>query len=46
MHHQMAVDMAKDILDYTDEEEVKQLAQEIIDVQEKEIEQMQKLIQK
>lgn len=39
MHHQMAVDMAKDILDYTDEEEIRQLAREIIDVQEKEIEQ-------
>ena len=46
MHHQMAVDMARDILDYSEQEEVKKLAQDIIDVQEKEIEQMQKLIQK
>lgn len=46
MHHQMAVDMAKDILDYSDHDEVKKLAQDIIDLQEKEIEQMQKLIRK
>ena len=46
MHHQMAVDMARDILDYSEQEEIKKLAQYIIDVQEKEIEQMQKLIQK
>lgn len=46
MHHQMAVDMAKDILEYTDHKEVRELAQNIIDVQEKEIEQMQKLVQK
>ena len=46
MHHQMAVDMARDILDYSEQEEIKKLAQDIIDVQEKEIEQMQKLIQK
>lgn len=45
MHHQMAVDMAKDILEYTDKKEIQDLAQEIIDTQEKEIEQMQKLIQ-
>lgn len=44
MHHQMAVDMAKDILEYTDKKEIQDLAQEIIDTQEKEIEQMQKLI--
>lgn len=41
IHHQMAVDMAGDILDYTDEKEVRQLAREIKDVQEKEIRQMQ-----
>lgn len=46
MHHQMAVDMAKDILEYTDQKEVRELAKNIIDLQEKEIEQMQKLVQK
>ena len=45
MHHQMAVDMAKDILDYTDQKEVRELAQTIIELQEKEISQMEKLIQ-
>ena len=43
MHHQMAVDMAEDILEYTDYEEIKTLAQGIIDTQEKEITQMQRL---
>ena len=37
MHHQMAVDMARDILEYTDYEEIRTMAQNIIDVQEKEI---------
>lgn len=45
MHHQMAVDMAKDILEYTDYEEIRTMAQDIIDVQEKEIAQMEKIIQ-
>lgn len=45
MHHQMAVDMAKDILDYTDQKEVRDLAQNIIELQEKEISQMEKLLQ-
>ncbi len=35
MHHQMAVDMARDILEYTDYEEIRTMAQNIIDVQEK-----------
>lgn len=43
MHHQMAVDMARDILDYTDQKEVRELAQNIIDLQEKEIAQMEQL---
>lgn len=44
MHHQMAVDMAKDILEYTDYEEIRTMAQNIIDVQEQEIAQMEKII--
>lgn len=40
MHHQMAVDMAKSILEYTNYEEIRTLAQNIIDAQEKEIEEM------
>ena len=43
LHHQMAVDMAKDILEYTDYEEIRKLAQDIVDTQEKEIEDMKKL---
>lgn len=45
LHHQMAVDMAKDILEYTDYDEIRTMAQNIIDVQEKEISQMEKIIQ-
>ena len=44
MHHQMAVDMARDILEYTDYEEIRTMAQNIIDVQEKEIAQMEKIV--
>lgn len=44
MHHQMAVDMAKDILKYTDETAVLELAQQIIDTQEKEITTMQDIL--
>lgn len=44
MHHQMAVDMAKSILEYTDYEEIRNLARTMIDTQEKEIEEMQKYI--
>lgn len=44
MHHQMAVDMAKDILENTDDEGVLALAQTIINTQEQEIAQMQKLL--
>lgn len=40
MHHQMAVDMAKSILEYTDYEEIRTLAQDIIEAQEQEIEEM------
>lgn len=44
MHHQMAVDMSRDILNYTDHEEVRQLAEMIIQAQEKEIQQMQSIL--
>lgn len=44
MHHQMAIDMAKAILNYSDEENIKEFAQDIIDVQEKEISQMQNIL--
>ena len=44
MHHQMAVDMARDILEYTDYEEIRTMAQNIIDMQEKEIAQMEKIV--
>ena len=44
MHHQMAVDMAKDILEYTDESQVLELAQQIIDTQEEEIKIMQEVL--
>lgn len=44
MHHQMAVDMAKSILEYTNYEEIRTLAQNIIDAQEKEIEEMRQFI--
>lgn len=39
-HHQMAVDMSNLILKYSDNEEVRKLAENIINAQEKEIEQM------
>lgn len=44
MHHQMAVDMSKAILDYTDVEEVRTLAETIINAQEDEIKQMQEVL--
>lgn len=44
MHHQMAVDMAKAVLDYTDNEKVRTLAQNIIDLQDVEIQKMQGLL--
>ena len=37
-------DMARDILEYTDYEEIRTMAQNIIDVQEKEIAQMEKIL--
>lgn len=46
IHHQMAADMSKVILEYTEEKEVKELAQNIIDVQEKEITQMQDILKR
>lgn len=44
IHHQMAVDMAKAILDYTDHEDVRELAQDIIKTQEKEINEMEQIL--
>lgn len=44
MHHQMAIDMSKAVLNYTDEDDVKSLAQSIIETQEREIEEMQNII--
>lgn len=44
MHHQMAVDMAKAILNNTDEQELLDLAQQIVDAQETEIAQMQEVL--
>ena len=44
MHHQMAVDMSKAILEYTDNDEVLQLAEDIIDAQEDEIKLMQDIL--
>ncbi len=45
MHHQMAVDMAKAILNNTDEQDVLTLARQIIDAQEEEISLMEKVLQ-
>lgn len=44
MHHQMAVEMAQAILSHTDEEKVIALANNIIETQNKEIEQMQEIL--
>lgn len=44
MHHDMALEMAEDILPYTEDEKVKELAQNIISLQEKEIKQMQDIL--
>lgn len=43
-HHQMAVDMARSIFEYTDSDRLKEMAQNIIEVQEQEIAQMQELL--
>lgn len=43
-HHQMAVDMARSIFEYTDSDRLKEMAQNIIEVQEQEISQMQELL--
>lgn len=43
-HHEMAVQMAETVLPYTDNEEVRHIAQHIIEVQNKEISQMKELI--
>lgn len=44
MHHQMAIEMAESILNYTDEEQVITLAQNIITTQKEEISQMEALL--
>lgn len=44
-HQQLSVDMAKSILAYTDQNEVRQLAEQIIKTGESEISQLQELIQ-
>lgn len=44
LHHQMAVDMSKSILNYAQEEDVRALAQEIVSAQEREIAQMQSVL--
>ncbi|MBT9779237.1 DUF305 domain-containing protein [Clostridium sp. MCC353] len=45
MHHQMAVDMSKAILNYADEGAVKMMAQNIIRMQEEEMAQMESILQ-
>lgn len=42
-HHRMAVDMARAILDHTDNESVRELAQTIVDTQEKEMKELEKI---
>lgn len=44
MHHQMAVDMAEAILNYSEDEEVQTLSHAIIEAQEKEIREMQEIL--
>lgn len=44
LHHQMAVDMAEAILEFTEDEEVESLARAIIEAQEKEIGEMQEIL--
>lgn len=46
MHHQMAVDMATDILEYTDERGILELARQMIDTQEEEIKIMQEILER
>lgn len=43
-HHEMAVQMAETVLQYTDSEEVRHMAQNIIEAQNKEITQMREII--
>lgn len=45
MHHKMAVDMSRSVLEYTDQKEVTQLAETIIEQQEQEISQMEKILE-
>lgn len=43
-HHEMAIEMSKTILDYTDNEMIREMAQNIIDAQTQEITQMKELL--
>lgn len=45
MHHEMAVDMSKAVLEYTDHEKVRNLAETIIKAQEQEIRLMQEILE-
>lgn len=44
IHHQMAIDMSKAILKYTDNETIINMAENIITVQEEEIEEMENIL--
>lgn len=44
MHHQMAIDMSEMILNYTNQTQVQNFAQNVVDVQKLEIDQMQKIL--
>lgn len=46
MHHQMAIDMSELILKHTQNEDVKTLAENIIELQNKEIEEMNKILER
>lgn len=46
LHHQMAVDMSKAALQYAQEEDVRALAQRIVEAQEQEIAQMQEVLKR
>lgn len=45
MHHQMAVDMSKIVLKYTDNEKITKMAQDIVEAQEKEIKYLEKILE-
>lgn len=45
-HHQMAIDMSEAILDYTDNTDIKEMAEGIVEVQKEEIKQMEALLER